>query len=546
MIIGYYGFGNAGDEWLLRKCISYLKHHKPQAHYHYLCGPSPSISSETISPVPRSSFLSIYQAIKTAPLVVVGGGGLFQDSTSFKSLLYYCSLILIAHRFNKEIVMLGQGFSPLRYSHSKTLLKWTLNRARVEIEVRDQDSATYLNTLNIDQCNITVGKDLAFYNEDSPKHTQNLQKTLSNLETLATSKKDVHIGVSLRQKQDLPTLSLPKNSQIHYISTQKSEDNNILSQWPNQLPRHSTKHSLVDLFEKKSKTPSLDHIITMRYHTAIWAILNNIPCTIIPIDQKLRSLATEYNLESIPSIKKPLDTPPLDHINFWNYSITDSTLDEVVSKILVKIQDKTSTFCWISTLNPELIMKAEHAPSLHQHYQDAWLRLADGIGLVWAINHRHKTRINRICGSDIVPALLAHPISIYVLGATNKNCQKAVENIQRDYPSVKICGHHHGYFSESEKKQILSTIVDTQPDLVLVGLGCPKQEEFIHDLHKNAKRGIAIGVGGVIDMIAGNVKRAPKWVQRCHLEWLYRVFQQPNRITRLKIIFPFIHRVLSK
>lgn len=235
---------------------------------------------------------------------------------------------------------------------------------------------------------------------------------------------------------------------------------------------------------------------------------------------------------------------PLSNIDFWGYRIVDSHLDDVIDTLLSLRKEKK--YHIISTLNPELLMMAQNNPQLQTHYQNATLCLPDGIGLVWGIKHINKKRINRICGSDILPKLLENPISIYIIGATADTIENAVKNIQNQYPHIHISGYHHGFFSNQDRPKIIADIASKSPDFIWVGMGCPKQEAFMDDLKLQIQSGIAIGIGGMIDILAGNLKRAPRWVQRYHLEWLYRVLQNPKRISRLKILIPFIKKVLSK
>jgi UDP-N-acetyl-D-mannosaminuronic acid transferase (WecB/TagA/CpsF family) len=119
------------------------------------------------------------------------------------------------------------------------------------------------------------------------------------------------------------------------------------------------------------------------------------------------------------------------------------------------------------------------------------------------------------------------------------------ESIQ-DYASAAkllkhspICGYHHGFWTESEWPLISAAIASANPDIVLVGMGFPQQDYILQKLKKTLPRGIGIGVGGVIDILAGVQKRAPKWTQQLHIEWLYRALKQPARLSRLHWIGGF-------
>lgn len=114
------------------------------------------------------------------------------------------------------------------------------------------------------------------------------------------------------------------------------------------------------------------------------------------------------------------------------------------------------------------------------------------------------------------------------------------------YPGLKIVGGHNGYFDAEEEKKIIADIKRLSPSILLVGLGAPKQEKWIYEHLEEVGAKVAIGVGGSFDVMAGNVKRAPKLFRKLGLEWFYRLITQPTRWRRMMRLPKFALTVLRK
>ncbi|MCL2610107.1 MAG: WecB/TagA/CpsF family glycosyltransferase [Defluviitaleaceae bacterium] len=197
---------------------------------------------------------------------------------------------------------------------------------------------------------------------------------------------------------------------------------------------------------------------------------------------------------------------------------------------------KTDELKQVVTPNPEIIMKARKDKRLKAIINRADLIVPDGIGVVLA-NRRIKERVT---GIDLITNFFRTgvPLKVYLLGAEPDVAEKAALNISKKYPNVEIIGTYHGFFSSFEIDEILQDIEQNSPDLLLVGLGSPRQEEWI--FYKKPKAKIAIGCGGSIDVFAGKVKRAPAIFRKLNLEWLYRVIKEPVRLKRLLIMPLFL------
>ncbi len=122
--------------------------------------------------------------------------------------------------------------------------------------------------------------------------------------------------------------------------------------------------------------------------------------------------------------------------------------------------------------------------------------------------------------------------------------EKAAVNMKKKYPALHIVGTHHGYFKPEEEVAVVKAAAEARPDLLVVALGAPKQEFFIDQYADEIGASIAIGVGGALDVWAGGVKRAPKWISKIGMEWLYRAVLQPSRFRRLGVIPVFLLKVL--
>jgi N-acetylglucosaminyldiphosphoundecaprenol N-acetyl-beta-D-mannosaminyltransferase len=148
----------------------------------------------------------------------------------------------------------------------------------------------------------------------------------------------------------------------------------------------------------------------------------------------------------------------------------------------------------------------------------------------------------RVAGSDLVPALceaaqtIKRPLRLFLLGAMPGVGERAKANIERLWPNVQVTGVYSpplGFEkNDAENASILRQIADAQPDVLVVGLGAPKQELWVHAHRSAIAAPAALCVGATIDFLAGEKKRAPLWMRRCGLEWLHRAASEPTRLAR--------------
>ena len=194
---------------------------------------------------------------------------------------------------------------------------------------------------------------------------------------------------------------------------------------------------------------------------------------------------------------------------------------------------------YICTPNPEIVMEARTDGELRKILKKADMVVPDGIGVVWASKYSEKRLPERVAGYDLTQRLMRDLAgteeSFYFFGGAPGVAAAAARKMRKDYPGLKIVGVHNGYFDEKEEKKILEDIKKHSPSILLVGLGAPKQENWMYD-HKGRVGGVMIGVGAGFDYHAGNIKRAPAWMQKLSLEWLYRLAQDPKRLFKRYLV----------
>jgi N-acetylglucosaminyldiphosphoundecaprenol N-acetyl-beta-D-mannosaminyltransferase len=161
---------------------------------------------------------------------------------------------------------------------------------------------------------------------------------------------------------------------------------------------------------------------------------------------------------------------------------------------------------------------------------------ADGQAVVWASRLLGDPLPERVAGIDLMHALFglaaANGYGIYILGARAEVLERAVAELRRRYPGLRIVGYRDGYFGADEDADVAAAIRAARPDMLFVAMSSPRKEYFLGDHGPGLGVPFAMGVGGAIDVVAGETKRAPRWMQVVGLEWLYRLLQEPRRLLR--------------
>jgi N-acetylglucosaminyldiphosphoundecaprenol N-acetyl-beta-D-mannosaminyltransferase len=204
----------------------------------------------------------------------------------------------------------------------------------------------------------------------------------------------------------------------------------------------------------------------------------------------------------------------------------------------------------IITVNPEFVMMAQKDEVFRSCINGASLVVADGIGIVLATRYLHRPTPERITGVDTVQALaklcMEHNYRLYLLGAGTGVAEEAAQRLQERMPDLQIAGTYAGSPDVNEEGELIERVRASRADILCVAYGAPAQDLWIGRNLGRLPVGIAMGVGGAFDFIAGRQRRAPRVMQKVGLEWLYRLYREPWRWRRMLALPKFAGLVLLK
>ncbi len=202
------------------------------------------------------------------------------------------------------------------------------------------------------------------------------------------------------------------------------------------------------------------------------------------------------------------------------------------------------------TPNAELVWAAQNDGELRLALNRADLAVADGAGVVWASRLLGTAVPERVAGYDLMLDLLAEAsrreLGVYLLGGRPGVAEFAASEARRRFPALGVVGCGHGYFSPAEEPEVLANVNLARPAFLFLGMGAPRQEKWLARNLPRLEVGLAMGVGGGLDVLAGQVARAPSWVIRVNLEWLYRLVREPVRLRRQMALPAFALAVLRR
>ena len=204
----------------------------------------------------------------------------------------------------------------------------------------------------------------------------------------------------------------------------------------------------------------------------------------------------------------------------------------------------------ICTVNPEFVMEARHNAAFAAVLEAADLCIPDGVGLLWAAKRLGRRLPERVTGSDGVPLIARRAAEqgwrLFLLGAAPGVADRAGARLVELYPGLQIVGAYAGSPSDADAPGILARITAAHPDVLFVAYGAPKQDLWISKHSAALGAPAMMGIGGSLDFLVGAQKRAPKWLQRLNLEWLYRLMVQPWRWRRQMALPRFVLAVLKE
>lgn len=232
----------------------------------------------------------------------------------------------------------------------------------------------------------------------------------------------------------------------------------------------------------------------------------------------------------------------MSRVTFLNTEVDNLTMDEAIDKAEELIIKKKPSY--VVTPNVDHIVKLETDKEFQDVYKNADLILTDGMPLIWISKMRGNPIKEKISGSDFFPKLCERAAekrySLFLLGAAEGVAAKAAKNLKEKYEGLNIVGTYSPSYGfekkDDEIKMIIEMINETKPDILAVGLGAPKQEKFLYKYKNELNVPISLAIGASIDFEAGNINRAPRWMQNCGLEWFYRLCKEPKRMFKRYIV----------
>lgn len=232
----------------------------------------------------------------------------------------------------------------------------------------------------------------------------------------------------------------------------------------------------------------------------------------------------------------------MSRFRFMNIWLDNITMAEAVDRIEELARGNRPAY--VVTPNVDHLIRVENDSVFRDIYGKADLVLADGQPLIW-ISKLYKTPIReKISGSDLFPRLCERAaqsgLKMFFLGAAEGIAALAAQKLQAKYPGLQVCGTYsppYGFEKdENETTRILQLIHQADPDILILGLGTPKQEKFLKAHLTELDVPVSLGLGASLDFEAGNIRRAPAWMSRCGLEWFYRLLKEPRRLFKRYLV----------
>lgn len=580
LLAGYYGCGNIGDEAILQTLVSGIRKIYPYGKITVLSGdPDETSKIYNVDSIHKYSFFRILKELGSSDAFVLGGGGLIQDSTSIKSLLYYLFLISSAKSRKKKIILLGQGIGPVR---NRYLLKKALMNVDL-ITVRDERSFRELRDIGARPKKLVLTADLSFLLGSPDKEKG---KKLLDTEGIIKCKARL-IGVSLRP----PVKGIDTGAKYKAIATLcdhliKEKDSGVvflIFKYPDDLEavnqvmgfmkypahvllRRCTPAEMLDVIS------GLDALIGMRLHSLIFSSIAKVPGFGLSYDPKVETfqrftgkpwidfnslnekdlisetdrfidnpVAVPYGMEQVARENLTLLSECLknERVRVLGVDIDNLDLGGAVKKAEEILLLKTPGM--MVTPNPEMIMAAQEDLELTGIINNASVSIADGVGLMIAGRIIGKRFRSRIAGIDLMLKLADisrdKGYRLFLLGGREGVAEKAAANLR-----ANIAGTFHGY--SMNDRLAVDMIKKAHPDILFVGLGSPKQEKWAAKHLKELGVPLVMCVGGSLDVIAGRVRRAPLFMRKVGLEWLWRLITEPRRWRRMMVLPVFLVRVV--
>ena len=227
-----------------------------------------------------------------------------------------------------------------------------------------------------------------------------------------------------------------------------------------------------------------------------------------------------------------------DSIKLFDTAITNLSFEEVCDRIEQHV--KSGRTGYIVTPNVDHMCQCYRNPRFRKAYDDAFLALPDGVPILWASKLCGTPLRHKLSGSDMVPLLCEFAarkgFSVFFFGGAPNTAAASAKALKRQHPHLEIAGVScppYGFEKDPQSIQaVIAHLRSVKPDICFVGLGSPKQELWLYEHHQATGVPVSMGVGGTFDFISGRIRRAPRWMQRAGLEWLWRLAMEPRRLGR--------------
>lgn len=240
----------------------------------------------------------------------------------------------------------------------------------------------------------------------------------------------------------------------------------------------------------------------------------------------------------------------MNRIHILGTPVDNLTMDETLARIAVAIEK--GEHIHHTVVNAGKLVLMDENPELKESVVNADIINADGQAVVWASKIFGQPLKERVAGIDLMQNLIEMAFrkgyKIYFFGAKEETLKKMISIITEKYSSEVVAGWRNGYFKKEEEQKIAQDIAESGANILFVAISSPVKENFLYQNREVLKRvNFVMGVGGSFDVVAGYVKRAPVWMQKTGLEWLYRVYQEPRRMFKRYLVgnWKFIRLVMA-
>jgi len=218
--------------------------------------------------------------------------------------------------------------------------------------------------------------------------------------------------------------------------------------------------------------------------------------------------------------------------------------DEVIARTVRHCEDRAAPPLTIFSCNVDMVVKAARDPVFAQALSSGGIVTADGMPIVWLGRRLGGAFPERVAGSELVPRISAACAAagrrVFLLGAAPGVAQAAADELRRRFPNLEVAGvlspPMRFEMDPATLEETLATVRAASPDVLFVAMGAPRQERFVAAHAHALGARVILGIGGSLDMLSGRVRRAPRWVQRAGIEWLWRLAQEPRRLFRRYLV----------